>query len=753
MTRVYRLFVILCVFALIALLIGALSSTSSGVSNQQPQPNPGAIAPRLGGANGVSIGTPPPSGISQPPDQSGGGPIVVLASKQDVSPPLRDIPPKPVPSITGIREMPEPALTESTGQGTARPPVQDPVVQSQFGAGPSVAAALAAPAPITSWDGVSNLDGVYPPDTNGDVGPNHYVQMINLHFQIWSKSGTSLYGPAANNTLWSGFGAPCETTNDGDPIALYDSIADRWLMSQFVASTTPYGECIAISTSPDPTGSYYRYFFAFSSTVFYDYPHLAVWPDGYYMSANRFTALFQGPSAIVFDRSKMLLGQPATYQEFRLSNSYGTLLPSDLDGATLPPAGSPDFFFEIGSTALHMWKFHVDWTTPANSTLSGPTSLPVAAYNQLCPTTRSCVPQPGTSVGLDGLGDRLMHRVAYRNLGDHESLVLSHSVNVATTGVHAGVRWYEIRSPNGTPTIYQQGTYAPDAANRWLPSVAMDQSGDIMLGYSVSSSSIYPSIRYTGRLASDPLGTMPQGETTLMAGSGSQTGTASRWGDYAMMAIDPSNDCTFWYTNEYMPSTGAAPWRTRIGSFQFTSCGGVLPTPTPTNTPLPPTATPLPPTPTNTPTPISNIIINPGFESGPGAGWTEFSSGGREIINTTNPHTGSYSANECGYNSCTEYVQQTITIPSGATLTYWWYMTSSEGTSSVHDRLRVQLYSISGSLLATLRTWSNRNTSNTWSQDTLDLSAYAGQTVILRFVTTTNQTRTTSFWIDDVSAP
>jgi hypothetical protein len=470
---------------------------------------------------------------------------------------------------------------------------------------------LNAPAPSLSFEGVNNIAGVYPPDTNGDVGPNHYVQIVNLDFQIWNKSGVSLYGPAANNTLWTGFGAPCETQNDGDPVVLYDSIADRWVLSQFTAAS-PYGECIAVSTTPDPTGSYYRYFFQFSTSVFYDYPKLGVWPDGYYMSANRFnTIAFLGASAIVFDRAKMLSGQPATVQQFTTSIAYGTLLPSDLDGATLPPAGSPNFFAEIGATALHLWKFHVDWATPANSTFTGPTALPVSAYNELCPTTRSCVPQPSTSVGLDGLGDRLMHRLAYRNFGDHESLVVSHAVNVATTGVQAGVRWYEVRSPNGAATLFQQGSYAPDADNRWLSSIAMDRSGNMALGYSVSSSTVRPSIRYTGRLATDPLGQMPQGETTLIAGSGSQTGSASRWGDYAMMAVDPVDDCTFWFTTEYMPSTSTAPWRTRIGSFKFPDCGGTGSTPTPTSTPTATSTNTPSPTPTLTPTASATATSTP----------------------------------------------------------------------------------------------------------------------------------------------
>ena len=528
--------------------------------------------------------------------------VVGRSLYNDTSPALRDIPPVPYEKPTSLREMPEPRGED--GMNKPMPDVIDPVVQRSFGGSP-----FSIPAPSANFEGINNRNGVYPPDTNGDVGPNHYVQMVNLSLQVFNKSGGSLYGPVNSNTIWSGFGGPCQTRNDGDPVVLYNSIADRWLLSQFT-SASPYGECVAISTSPDPTGSYHRYFFQFDTSIFYDYPHLGVWPDGYYLAANRFgTISFQGPSAIVLNRAAMLVGSPATFQRFNLSSSFGTLLPSDLDGAALPPAGSPNFFMARGSSALQMWKFHVDWANPGNTTFTGPTNLPVAAYSTLCAGTRSCIPQPGTSVGLDAIGDRLMFRLAYRNFGSHEALVVNHTVNAG--GGLAGVRWYEVRNPNGTTTVHQQGTYAPDSTHRWMGSVAMDGSGNMGMVFSVSSSSVFPGIRYTGRLASDPLGQMSQGETTLMAGSGVQTGTASRWGDYADISIDPTDDCTFWMTTEYIQTTGGAPWRTRIGSFKFPGCGGA---PVPTATPAPPTPTSIPPTATNTPNPGApdfSLSVNP----------------------------------------------------------------------------------------------------------------------------------------------
>ncbi len=497
------------------------------------------------------------------------GPIVGHAVMHDVSPALRDLAPLPA----GEEDQPGPPRdllenrpTHAHAPGSA---VTDPVVQSTL-------SGATAPSTAASFAGGGNLDGVYPPDTNGDIGPNDYVQWVNLHFTIYSRTGAVLYGPAAGNTLWSGFGAPCETQNAGDPIVLYDQFADRWLMAQFTASK-PYGECVAVSTGGDPTGTWNRYFFQLSTRVFYDYPKIGIWPDGYYLTANRFGGIFgsfQGASAIALDRTAMLAGNAAAFQEFKTSSSYGSLLPADVDGSALPPAGAPEPIVEIGSTALHTWRFHVDWSSPSASSLSGPSSTAVAAYNQLCPSTRSCVPQPGTSVGLDGLGDRLMYRLAYRNFGTHESLVVNHSVNVSSSGpVRAGVRWYELRNAtSGTPTLYQQGTFSPDATNRWMGSMAMDGAGNIALGYSVSSGSTYPSIRITGRLAGDTPGTMTQGETTIIAGSGSQTGSASRWGDYASMSIDPTDDCTFWFTTEYMPATGPAPWATRIASFTLPGC-------------------------------------------------------------------------------------------------------------------------------------------------------------------------------------
>jgi subtilisin-like proprotein convertase family protein len=542
-----------------------------------------------------------------------------VSVRHDTSPVLLDIPVIPPKPGATIREMPEPGEMIRRLRGT--PGQQDRLIQRWFSEEPG----LEMPAAEANFEGVGNVDGVLPPDTNGDVGPDHYVQVVNSAFQIFTKSGISVFGPAEINTLWTGFGGTCQNSNDGDPVVLYDGISDRWLISQFTA-TNPFGECVAVSTTGDPTGSYFRYFFQFSTTIFYDYPKLGVWPDAYYLTANKFNGnTFAGAAAIALERSSMLQGQTARFKEFAQPDD-GALLPSDLDGATLPPAGSPNIMASMFDlSTLRVYKFHVDWTNLANSTFGPPISLPVTAFSQLCPSTRSCVRQPGTSVGLDGLGDRLMHRLAYRNLGDHEAVVVNHAVDVGSG--RAGVRWYEIRNLAGTPSLFQSGTYAPDATSRWMGSIAMDRDGNIALGYSVSSSSVFPGIRYTGRLATDPQGTLPQGETTLIDGGGSQTHTASRWGDYAMMAIDPVDDCTFWFTTEYMPSTSSAGWHTRIGSFRFPGCGaGPLPTATPTATPGVPTTTPTSTstpaaptatlTPTRTPTPTATPASSPSCNAG-----------------------------------------------------------------------------------------------------------------------------------------
>jgi hypothetical protein len=510
-------------------------------------------------------------------------PVIGYSLKNDISPPLTQIKPIPPAYSPDIREIPMKPIPRPLPQ-TPETPSIDPVLQDWHGE-------TEMPATIQNFEGIGNVNGVLPPDTNGDVGPNHYVQIVNLSFAIFNKSGTPLYGPANINTIWSGFGGPCETQNDGDPVVLYDHLADRWLLSQFAIPNYPSGpfyQCIAISQNGDPTGAWYRYAFLVHDTKMNDYPKFGVWPDGYYMSVNQFDPWWAGAGLYVFERDKMLLGQPARllyYDLGSVNNDYGGLLPSDLDGPA-PPAGSPNYFVSVDDNAwgfpsdmLHIWEAHVDWVNTSNSTFTGPTDLPTASFDaNMCNYSRDCIPQPDTTRGVDAISDRLMYRLQYRNFGSYEAMVVNHTVDVDGTD-HAGIRWYEIRKTGSSWSVYQQGTFAPDSHNRWMGSIAMDGDGNIALGYSASSNTLYPSIGYVGRLSTDPLGTLPQGESIIILGSGSQTSSFSRWGDYSSMSVDPTDDCTFWYTQEYYETTSSSGWQTRIASFRFPSCGGQDPVP------------------------------------------------------------------------------------------------------------------------------------------------------------------------------
>ena len=535
-----------------------------------------------------------------------------------------------------------PARTGSTN-------VTDPVVQ---GSTPTPAAAQT----LGNFEGMgAGYPGfsvtAVPPDPNGAVGPNHYVQWVNNAFVVFNKQGVQVQAPVADSTFWGGLTSTCDQGGGfSDPIVQYDRTADRWLVGEvalplFAGLIGQYAQCFAVSTTSDPTGTYYMWAYGFGTNV-NDYDKIAVWADAYYITWNIFQngSNFIGAEACGFDRNAMLSGAAAPALVcFQLSSTYASLLPSDLDGATGPPAGSPNFFMNVdpGSGALNLWKFHADFTTPSNSTFTGPTSIPgVAAFTAPCPNTQDCIPQPGTTQSLDAIGDRLMHRLAYRNFGDHESIVANHTV--LAPGGNTGVRWYEIRDPNGAPTIYQQGSFAPDTDSRWMASIAMDQVGNLAVGYSVSSSATYPSIRYTGWEVGNTLGAL-QAETSLVAGGGSQTGS-NRWGDYSAMRIDPSDDCTFWYTQEYQATSESADWNTRIGSFKFPSCGQVL---TSTATALASTVNPstygTPVTFTATVTPSSGPTGSVTFKDGLTIIGTQPLSGGQASYQTSSLLAGTHS--------------------------------------------------------------------------------------------------------------
>jgi hypothetical protein len=465
------------------------------------------------------------------------------------------------------------------------------------------------PSPIANFEGLSNQDNfnvmgfrVNPPDPVGDVGPNHYVEMINLVFGVYDKAGNLLLGPLALGDLWAGFAVNDCTEESGDPIVIHDQFEDRWILSQFTTAGPEFYNCVAISATSDPTGAYYRY--AFSTGVnFPDYPKYGVWTNSYFITTREFGPTVEyGIGIYALEKNKMVNGQPdARMVGFFLDGNDPDilplvgdgLLPPDVDGkdkpkndAAAPFVGTQDDGFPYGATsdALNIFDLTVKWRSTPEATLALAAQLPVASFDSVfpcAPTSRDCLPQPGITNAnqyLDILSyrQRPTWRLAYRNFRGYESLVTNQSVE-ALPGV-AGARWYEIRRVGTTYSLYQQGTYAPnDGVHRWMGSIAQDKFGNLALGYSVVNGvDVFPGIRYTGRLAGDPLGQMTQGEGVVINGSGVQTTTNSRWGDYTSMNVDPVDDCTFWYVNEYYTLAGQnsspAGWQTRIASFQLPGC-------------------------------------------------------------------------------------------------------------------------------------------------------------------------------------
>lgn len=445
--------------------------------------------------------------------------------------------------------------------------------------------ALQAGAPAAQIDGfdtpIFNFNGqgytfLNPPDTVGDVGKDHFIQMINAtRVAIYDKNSADLVIPPFNLSALGG----C-ATGWGDPIVLYDQLADRWFLSEFGPSNSL---CTYVSQTPDPTGAYYSY--QFNTPSFPDYPKYGVWPDAYYVTTNE-----SSPANYALNRAAMLVGSPATAQRFTAPGLPGfgfeALTPADLDGMTPPPVGAPNYIMRHVDTEAHgvpgypdndileIWAFSVNWTTPGNSTFTKIADILTAEFDStLCGLTSFfCMGMPGVPQGsgnsLDPLREVIMHRLGYRNFGTHEVLVGNFVTDIGDN--IGGIRWFELRKVGaGAWELYQEGTYAPTTNdNRWMGGIAMDGSGNIALGYNVSSQTIYPSIRYAGRLASDPLGTLPQGEYTLV--NGSAINGSNRYGDYSAMGIDPIDDCTFWFTGEWNDAT---QWKTRIGAFRFDACG------------------------------------------------------------------------------------------------------------------------------------------------------------------------------------
>ena len=462
-----------------------------------------------------------------------------------------------------------------------------------------------------------------PSDNSLAVGHDHIIQTVNSRMAIFTKEGAMydstgmvLYGPVATNNIFKGFGGPCEKINNGDAVIRYDQLADRWLLVMplfrraepginghsgpaatlnIPARLTPeeeearrdslrqnyrrerspegkYGMCYAISTSPDPFGSWYRY--EFSRYLFPDYPRPAVWQDGYYTPTSTGDHVIQKHLAIA-DREKMLKGEDATEQIIIL-DSVNFLNTSDLEGKNLPPKGAPNIMMATGGVQLkgilkdsviYSWKVHVDWKDPSKTKIEGPQKIQVALYEYLGGgQLTECVPQPGTDRRLDSQGDKIMARLIYRRIGKQESIVAV--LSVATSAGGGGVRWYEFRlDKKGDPKLFQQGTYAPDSLYRWMASPAMDKEGNIGIGYSFGGIPHYPGQRFAGRLAGDTRGLLTLEEAILVKGEAAQTNTR-RWEDYTQTAMDPSDDMTIWYVGDYLKK-GADSYSTRIGAFRL----------------------------------------------------------------------------------------------------------------------------------------------------------------------------------------
>jgi hypothetical protein len=481
-----------------------------------------------------------------------------------------------------VREGPVRRRTSAAAPLSGRAPRQtgrDPLLATQAGA------ATAAPRQFTPPEldfGGQGFTGVVPPDPIGDVGPHHYIQLVNTAsgsaFVVLNKAdGSHVAGPSLVSTLGNGTG-PC-ASGFGDGIVLFDALASRWLMAEFAELGDHL--CVYVSKTSDPlAGGWFSY--AFTTPEFPDYPKYAVWPDAYYVTTNE-----SAPAVYALDRARMLAGLPASYLRFTASPLAGfgfqALTPGDLDGPSPPPAGAPALFVRHRDDEIHdpgtndpahdfldLFELHADFAMPGNSTFTQVASIPVAEFDsELCSASPvpSCFPQPLGALPLDPIAEVVMWRLQYRNFGAHETLVGNFVTDVDGTD-HGGIRWFELRRIGaGAWSLFQEGTWAIDASDRWLGSVAMDGAGNMALGYSVTSPTVLPAIRYTGRLATDAAGTMTVPESTIAAGAGVQN--SERWGDYSSMNVDPVDDCTFWYTNEYVAADGG--WRTRVARLRFSS--------------------------------------------------------------------------------------------------------------------------------------------------------------------------------------
>jgi hypothetical protein len=537
-----------------------------------------------GSAEGTALGATPPT----PPAARGGAGAgrAARAGRGAAAGPPPIPPPPPAPEIGAAG-----AVVEQTKQGE-RPALEPLAGFDGLGEGFTgrlFPGAESAPEPAGGRGG-GRRGGI---DISLAVGPDHVFEILDGNMAVFTKKGKKynstgklLYGAVPNNTVFAGFGVRCGVSNNSDSVVRYDQLANRWLIVVPVFTRPPdnpqgpYAMCYAVSATPDPLGAYYRY--EFQRPLFPDYPRPAVWPDGYYIptstSDNLLPEVITQKHECIADREKMLKGLPATEQCVIIDGGV-FMLNSDVDGKRLPPPGAPNIMMSTGGTQLmkifeddgmYFYKVHVDWNDPSKTSVSPPQKIAVAPYHYLCDGQLSnCVSQPGTQRRLDSQGDKLIQRLAYRNFGDHESILAEHSV--ATSAHGGGVRWYEFRlNKQRDPVLYQQSTYAPGGLYRWLGSIAMDRKGDIGLGYSFGGDPNYPGQRFAARLAKDPKGELTFHESVLAEGQASQTGSL-RWEDYTNIIVDPSDDCTFWYVGNYLKS-GATSSTTRIGAFMAPGC-------------------------------------------------------------------------------------------------------------------------------------------------------------------------------------
>ncbi len=461
----------------------------------------------------------------------------------------------------------------------------------EFGTTPMPQASLSIP-------GLANLDNaniysllIIPPDMNGDVGPNHYVQIVNSLFRVFNKSGQPMSQPLRISSLFDSLGTVCSTRNDGLAVVVYDPLADRWLISQTCTAFPPFRQMVAVSKTGDPLGQYYSYEFVMPSVRLNDFPKFGVWPDGYYMSTDEFLgADYVGAGAFVFDRTRILAGDPtASYVYFNLPVPPGPrrkgLLPSDMDGLRPPPAGAPNVFASYTATeygdaqdAIRLYDFHADFNDPFSSTFTERAESPisVAAFDPTSPDGRADISQPSPGEKLDSQSDRLNARLAYRNFGTHEALVVNQTVRTSVADPYrAGVRVYEFRKTGTAFAIAEQTTLGDNDSSRWIGAAAQDNQGNLAVEYNFVTDEKKPSVFFAGKLATDPAGVFRQ-ERVLVEGTGVQKAFGWRWGEYSGMTVDPVDDCTFWMTNAYYSLESQEfsdfGWLTRIGNFKFAEC-------------------------------------------------------------------------------------------------------------------------------------------------------------------------------------